>query len=183
MLKKYLFLIIFIFSLFTTSTFAYANIPFSESEKIKYIALPLQENDTKYIEISISEEYSVIFRVINVNGMVYANAHGKYTNTSNGNTSSTYGMYVSFTVTNNNISIGYGDQFTAYHNASTSGYTAHYEKSITGENTNSCTAKTKYTLSNSPNSEITIKLEINSQGISTVYFNGNYDQKNVIWDI
>lgn len=147
------------------------------------ITIPVERNQTMSLDVPLGDGNVATLSVKEVNGMVYADAHGKYHNTNNGNTVSSYGMYVSFTVEDSRISIVSGDQFTAYHNASTSGYTANYEKSIIGEGTSTCTAKTEYTLSNSPDTEITIKLVINDQGSSTVHFNGNFSQHNYNFDL
>lgn len=141
------------------------------------VVIPVEENQTTSIDIPLGNDNVATLRVKKVNGMVYADAHGRYY-MSNGNTVSSYGMYVSFTVKNSSISVVNGEQYTAYHNASTSGYIANYEKSITGEGTKVCTAKTIYRLSNSPDSQITIKLVIDNQGATTVHFDGNYNQHN-----
>lgn len=147
------------------------------------IAIPVEQDQVTSMDIQLGNDIIVTLSVAEVNGMVYADAHGRYYNKGNGNTISTYGMYVSFTVEYGSISIANGEHFTAYHNSSTSGYTANYEKSIAGENTRSCTAKTKYTLTNSPDTQITIKLSIDNQGSPTVYFNGNYSQHNSDFDL
>lgn len=183
-MKKLLSLMLVLTIVLSMSVVAYAEecapaAPIYDEE----ITIPVEQNQTTSIDVQLGDGSVATLSVKEVNGMVYADAHGKYYNKSNGNTVSSYGMYVSFTVEDSSISIVSGEQFTAYHNASTSGYTANYEKSITGEGTSTCTAKTEYTLTNSPDTEITIKLVITDQGSSTVYFNGNFSQHNYDFDL
>lgn len=181
-MKKLFSFMLILAVMLSTSVVAYAEeyVPAYDEE---IIAIPVGQNQTTSIDIPLGNDNVVTLSVSEVNGMVYADAHGRYYNKSNGNTVSSYGMYVSFTVEDSSISIVSGEQFTAYHNASTSGYTANYEKSITGENTSTCAAKTKYTLTNSPDTQITIKLVIDSDGSSTVHFSGNYSQHNSDFDL
>lgn len=181
-MKKIFSLVMVMCLMLSTTVVAYAEGSLSTNSD-NVIAIPVEQDQAMSLNIHLGNDNIMTLSVSEVNGMVYADAHGRYYNESNGNTVSSYGMYVSFTVEDGSISIVNGEQFTAYHNSSTSGYIANYEKSITGENTNSCTAKTKYTLTNSPNTQITIRLAIDSNGSPTVYFNGNYSQHNSNFDL
>jgi len=181
-MKKLFCLVMALCLILSTSVVAYAADSLSIYSN-DIIAIPVEQDQVTSFDIQLGNNNVITLSVSEVNGMVYADAHGRYYNKSNGNTVSSYGMYVSFTVEDGSISIVNGEQFTAYHNSSTSGYTANYERSITGENTSSCTAKTKYTLTNSPDTQITIRLGIDSQGSPTVYFNGNYSQHNSDFDL
>ncbi len=149
---------------------------------IDNVVFIVDEDDTYTQDILLDEDHIVTLSVRKENGMVYANAHGRYY-LKDDSTASSYGMYVSFTVDNSDININNGGQFTAYHNAAASGYVANYEKSISGEGTSTCTAKTKYTLTNSDDTKISIKLEIYENKPAKLYFSGNFSKHDSEFDL